>query len=94
MIKLFTSRYMGRNKENKLKAQKQGYRMTTEQLKNGKLAIINSFSAKPSFDLFIDDNQFISKKDGTKILKIFLIIYEKQTYKQIFLWCRVNFKTN
>ena len=29
MIKLFTSRYMGRNKDNKIKAKKQGYKMTS-----------------------------------------------------------------
>ena len=35
MIKLFTSRYMGRNNDSISKAKKQGYKMTLNQLKNG-----------------------------------------------------------
>ena len=71
MIKLFTSRYMGRNKENKLKAQKQGYRMTTEQLKKWKVSYHKLFFGKPSFDLFIDDKSIYFKKRWHKDIENF-----------------------
>ena len=54
MIKIFTSRFMGRSKENSSKAKKMGYNLTVKQLKNGtkyhKLII-----GKLSYDLIIDD---------------------------------------
>ena len=37
MIKLFTARYMGRNKENIARAKKQGFEMTKKQLKRWKI---------------------------------------------------------
>ena len=54
MIKLFTSRYMGRNMENKSKAKKQGYKMTANQLKKWNVNYHKLFFGKPSFDLFVD----------------------------------------
>ena len=40
-IKIFTSRFMGRNNENILKAKKQGYQFTLKQLKNwGEISLV------------------------------------------------------
>ena len=61
-IKLFTSRYMGRNKENIAKAKSQGFKMTIEQLKKWKLKFHKLIFGKPSFDLFIDDKSLFFDK--------------------------------
>ena len=63
MIKLFTGRYMGRNNENRLKAKKQGYKMTAKQLKKWKINYHKLFFGKPSFDLFVDDKSLYFKKN-------------------------------
>ena len=54
-IKLFTSRFMGRNKDNASKARKQGFKKTQEQLKKWNLRYHKLIFGKPSYDLFIDD---------------------------------------
>ena len=72
MIKLFTSRYMGRNKENKLKAQKQGYKMTSEQLKKWNVRYHELHFGKPSYDLYIDDKSIYFNKKWYKDIEKFL----------------------
>ncbi len=71
MIKLFTSRYMGRNKESKLKAKKQGYKMTAEQLKKWNVSYHKLFFGKPSFDLYVDDKSIYFKKRWYKDIENF-----------------------
>jgi hypothetical protein len=63
MIKLFTARYMGRNKENIARAKKQGFEMTKKQLKRWKIQYHKLIFGKPSFDLFIDDKSMYFKKN-------------------------------
>ena len=63
IIKLFTGRYMGRNNENRLKAKRQGYKMTVKQLKKWNLNYHKLFFGKPSFDLFVDDKSMYFKKN-------------------------------
>tara|TARA_B100001057_G_C22496641_1_gene812321 strand:+ start:299 stop:667 length:369 start_codon:yes stop_codon:yes gene_type:complete len=71
-IKLFTSRYMGRNNENLSKAKKQGLKMTKKQLKDWNLKYHKLLFGKPSYDLFIDDKSIFFKKDWHKHIKNYL----------------------
>ena len=71
-IKLFTSRYMGRNNENLSKAKKQGFKMTKKQLKDWNLKYHKLLFGKPSYDLFIDDKSIFFKKDWHKYIKKYL----------------------
>ena len=68
IIKLFTSRYMGRNNESVIKAKRQGYKMTTRQLKVWKVKYHKLIFGKPSFDLFIDDKAIFFKKNWHKYI--------------------------
>jgi len=71
-IKIFTSRYMGRNRENKKLAIKQGYKFTKKQLKKWNVAYDELIFGKPSYDIFIDDKNLSFKKNWSKeILKKF-----------------------
>ena len=63
-IKIFTSRYMGRNKENKNKAIKDGYNFTKKQLKKWNVKYDELIFGKPSYDLFVDDKNLSFKKIG------------------------------
>ena len=68
-IKIFTSRFMGRNKENRTLAKKAGYKFTKNQLKNWKLTYDELIFGKPSFDIFIDDKSLNFKKNWIINLK-------------------------
>ena len=62
-IKIFTARYMGRNKDNIKLAKKQGYKTTYAQLKKWKIKFHQLIIGKPSFDIFVDDKAFGFKKN-------------------------------
>ena len=68
-IKLFTSRYMGRNNEKKKFAIQQGFKFTKKQLKTWKIKHHELIFGKPSFDLYIDDKNLGFDKNWHKILK-------------------------
>lgn len=68
-IKIFTSRYMGRSKENTEMAKKRGYEFTKKQLKNWNLKYDELIFGKPSFDLLIDDKAIFFEKNWQKKLK-------------------------
>lgn len=69
-IKIFTSRFMGRNNENKKLAKKQGYEFTKNQLKKWKVSYDELILGKPSYDIFVDDkNLSFSNNWAKKILK-------------------------
>ena len=72
IIKLYTARCMGRNNDNKLKAEKQIKKLTIEQLKKWKVKYHKIFFGKPSFDIFVDDKSLFFKKKWAS--------YFKQTY--------------
>ena len=59
---------MGRNKENAIKAKKQGYNFTKKQLKkwnvNDKLIL-----GKPSYDILVDDKCIFYKKNWYELIK-------------------------
>ena len=71
-IKLFTSRYMGRNKENISKAKKQGFKMTKIQLKRWNLKYHKLMFGQPSYDLFIDDRSLYYKSNWHKYINKYL----------------------
>ncbi len=67
IIKIYSARYMGRNKDNSKLANKQGYKKTFTQLKNWGLKFHFLYLGKPSSDIYIDDkslgfSKFILKK--------------------------------
>ena len=62
-IKIFTSRFMGRNKENSILAKKQGLKITKSQLKKWKVHYNELIFGKPSYDLYIDDKCIFFKKN-------------------------------
>ena len=67
-IKLFTSRHMGRNNENKLLAKKQSYNFTKTQLKKWGVNYHKLIFGKPSYDLFVDDKSLGYNKNWASIL--------------------------
>lgn len=69
-IKIFTSRFMGRNNENVTKAKKQGYEFTIKQLKKWGVKYHKIFFGKPSYDIFVDDKAYGFKKNWIEDLKI------------------------
>lgn len=69
LIKLYTARGMGRNKDNAKKAQKNFKTLTIQQLKKWKVNYHKLFFGKPSFDLFIDDKSVFFKRSWSKYLK-------------------------
>lgn len=68
-IKIFTARFMGRNKENISKAKKQGYYFTKKQIENWGLKFHELILGKPSYDIFIDDKCFNVKDNWKKKIK-------------------------
>ena len=72
IIKIFTGRYMGRNGESIKKAKKQGYKMTSKQLKKWGLKYHKLIFGKPSFDLFVDDKSLFFKKNWYKNIDEYL----------------------
>tara|TARA_B100001057_G_scaffold500491_1_gene615860 strand:+ start:7087 stop:7440 length:354 start_codon:yes stop_codon:yes gene_type:complete len=65
-IKIYTARYMGRNKDNVYKANKQGYRKTYNQLIKWGLKFHKLSISKPSSDVYIDDKALGYKSDWFK----------------------------
>jgi len=68
-IKIFTSRFMGRNNENVIKAKKQGYQFTLKQLKSWGVKYNKVIFGKPSYDIFVDDKAFGFSKNWVRRLK-------------------------
>ena len=71
VIKIFTSRFMGRSKEKSSIAKKMGYDLTVRQLKNWNVKYHKLIFGKPSYDMIIDDKAFgYDNKWSNKLLKI------------------------
>lgn len=68
-IKIFTARYMGRNNDNIIKANKQGLKLTKSQLKKWGLKYHQLKMGKPSYDVFIDDKNLEFKSNWINSLK-------------------------
>ena len=69
IIKIYTSRFMGRNLDNKKLAIKQGKKLTVKQLDRWKLKYHKLIMGKPSFDILIDDKSLFYKKSWHLIIK-------------------------
>tara|TARA_B100000941_G_C28500606_1_gene553931 strand:+ start:206 stop:562 length:357 start_codon:yes stop_codon:yes gene_type:complete len=69
IIKIFTARYMGRNKDNKIRAEKMARKITINQLKKWKVKFHNIYFGKPSSDLYVDDKNLNFKKNWIKEIK-------------------------
>ena len=65
IIKIFTSRFMGRNNENIKQASKKGFLITANQLKKWKVFYHDLIMGKPSYDIMIDDKAFGFNKNWT-----------------------------
>lgn len=63
VIKIFTSRYMGRNKENDRLVKKKYYLETKNYLKKWGVKYNYLILGKPSYDIFVDDKAFMFKKN-------------------------------
>ena len=63
---------MGRNKENRYLAKKQGLAMTKKQLKKWGLKYDKLIFGKPSYDFFVDDKNFKYKKNWSVKIKKYL----------------------
>ena len=68
-IIIFTSRFMGRNNEDAKKAYNQGYKFTFKQLKKWGLKFNKLKFGKPSYDVFVDDKNFMYKKNWLSFFK-------------------------
>jgi hypothetical protein len=76
IIKIFTSRYMGKHKENTNLIKRIYYKKTYRQLKKWGLKFNELIFGKPIFDYFIDDKAFNSK--DKKLHKIFSNLIKKK----------------
>lgn len=68
-ILIYTSRFMGRNNDDKKKAHREGYKFTFNQLKKWDLKFHKLKMGKPSYDLIIDDKCVTYSDDWIKIFK-------------------------
>ena len=69
IIKIFTARYMGRNNDNKIKAEKMARKTTIKQLKKWKVKFHKIYFGKPSSDLYVDDKNLNFEKNWIKEIK-------------------------
>jgi hypothetical protein len=71
IIKLFTARYMGRNKDDIKLAVPKAKKITLIQLKKWNVSYHKIFFGKPSYDIIIDDKAlFFNKNWYKKLLSI------------------------
>ena len=75
-IKIFTSRFMGRCKENVYRSKKKGFKFTERQLKKWNLKYNKLVFGKPSYDIFIDDKNLSFTQNWIPLLKKKLNINE------------------
>jgi len=68
-IIVFTSRFMGRSKENQNIAKKKGYKFTFNQIKKWGLKFDKLILGKPSYDVFVDDKSLNFQKKWLKDFK-------------------------
>ena len=69
IIKIFTSRFMGRNNENIKQASKKGFLITANQLKKWKVSYHHLIMGKPSYDILIDDKSWDFNENWQKDIK-------------------------
>ena len=64
-IKIFKSRYMGRNNENSKLVKKKYYKRTYNQLISWNLKFHELIMGKPTYDIYIDDKSYNAKDKKT-----------------------------
>tara|TARA_Y100000389_G_scaffold147641_1_gene146571 strand:- start:42147 stop:42524 length:378 start_codon:yes stop_codon:yes gene_type:complete len=64
-IKIFTARYMGRNKENSNLVKKNFYKKTYKQLLSLNLKFHELIMGKPTYDIHVDDKSYNAKEKKT-----------------------------
>lgn len=69
IIKFFTSRFMGRSKENTIKAKQRGLNITKKQLKKWDCKFHFLIFGKPSHDILIDDKSIDFSQTWDKKIK-------------------------
>ena len=62
-IKIYTGRFMARNRGDLKKTYKQGYKITKKQLKSWNLKFDKLVLGKTPYDLFVDDRAYGYKKN-------------------------------
>jgi len=72
IIKINTARYMGRNKDNIKKSNKQGFKKTIKQLKSWGLKFHKLAISKLSADIYIDDKSYGYSNKWKKEFKEFI----------------------
>jgi len=68
-IKIFTARFMGRNKDNYKLAKKNAKKITEKQLKEWKVKYHALYFGKISYDVIIDDKSFGYNLNWKKFIK-------------------------
>ncbi|MBD1170198.1 phosphoheptose isomerase [Pelagibacterales bacterium SAG-MED02] len=68
-IKIFTSRYMGRNNDNFNLVKKKYYNETKRYLKKWGVKHHELIMGKPSYDVFVDDKNFLFIKNWVNAFK-------------------------
>ena len=68
IIIIFTARYMGRTKNNRLLAIKKGMKLTIRQLKKWRVKYHKLILGKPSYDLVVDDKSIFYNKNWSKLI--------------------------
>ena len=66
VIKIFTSRYMGRNNENSKLVNKKYYNSVKKYLENWGVKYDKLILGKPSYDYFVDDKTINPKNNNLK----------------------------
>jgi histidinol phosphatase-like enzyme len=72
VIKIFTSRFMGRSNENVSLAKNKGLLLTKNQLKKWGVKYHHLIMGKPSYDLFVDDKAYGFDRSWAMKLKKYL----------------------
>jgi hydroxymethylpyrimidine pyrophosphatase-like HAD family hydrolase len=78
-IKFFTSRYMGRSKDNQRIAKSKGYKLTKKQLKEWNCKYNQLIFGKPSYDISIDDKSIFYNNNWFKELN--KVYVDKKKFK-------------
>ena len=67
VIKIFTSRYMGRNNEDIKKTYAKGFEFTKTQLDKWSVNYHKLIMGKPSYDILVDDKHLNYNEDWTEL---------------------------
>ena len=78
IIKIITARYMGRNNDNKIKAEKMAKKITLKQLKMWEVKFHKLYFGKPSYDLYVDDKNLNFKNLNNNCINLINVNYDQK----------------